>query len=328
MTADKAATEHEKTGEKAVDSGHKQVEAAEKSTLSHREEREALRGVGETLGAQIPMLGLWLNQATAGLAGVLAGAELLKQGLEVMNEPLAQANALLLAIDASRLQSAAQAASAMATALGDIQDKESDMQASFARGTTALENRLKLYDAQKDAVVKVAEAQERAFEAELDHQTALNPLLKEQNDAAKERARLQLDLLRGSSDAAKLQNEIHERSLAQAQAQFNIDFGVDKNAVTGAMGKAGGTKSDADAAKAALEQYQKSGVLGLGKLGGSISLEDAMQKLLEHQQALKQEQGGLNDPNVTGFEEREIQRIRERIELYNKGLNNTRLSKA
>jgi hypothetical protein len=81
-----------------------------------------------------------------------------------------------------------------------------------------MDERIKKYDEQRAAIIKVVEAEETAFEAELEHQTALHPEQKEANDAKKEAAKLALDSLRGQNDAAKLQFEINQREKEDASA--------------------------------------------------------------------------------------------------------------
>jgi hypothetical protein len=293
---------HEDVGKKAEESGKKQVEHAEKATLSHRELRESVSAVGRQFGG-LADVGLWLNPMTAGLAAVLALVGLLKSAIDFLAAPIEAANAALVAMDASRIKSAAESASALATSLGEIPDKESAIQAAFARGTTAMDNRIKLYDEQRAGIVKVAEAEEKAFEAELEHKVVMGSMTKEQADAAKEQAKLALDSLRGQNDEAKLQFEIQQRLEAFNAAKVRTKTGVDTNAIATAEGALAGPKSDADAAKAALNIGQNETVHH--GFFGDLKLDEAKKKLLELTETLRETKP--NDANANILIEKKYQ---------------------
>ncbi len=248
-----------KTGQEAEEAGKKQIKASEESTLSHRELREAVHGVGRAFGANIPELGLWLNNATMGLAAVLALSEGLKKYLDDLKAPIEAFNESLLAIDASRLEAAGKSASDTAAAFGEIADKESSLQSAFEQGTTALDNRIKKYDEQRAGIVRVAEAEEKAFEAELEHQSALHPEQKEANDKKKEDAKLALDLLRAQNDALKLQYEILQRTQALKAAGDRLQ-GPDQQSLWNAEQAAKGPADAAAVARTKAEQAAKESI--------------------------------------------------------------------
>jgi hypothetical protein len=244
----------------AKEASDKMVEGAQKATLSHRELRETVGAVGRQFGG-LADVGLWVNPMTAGIAAVLAAVSALKTAFEQLDAPVKQFNEAMLAIDTSRLKSAADSAQSLSEALSAIGRNNEKIQSEFNRGTTAMENRIKLYNEQTDGIQKVAEAEEKAYEAELDHQTALNPALKEQNDVKKEQARLDLDSLRGQNDAAKRQNEINELAKAFNDAKLRVESGADTAAVKVAQKAAAAPHRTADAATTAAEEAEKEPII-------------------------------------------------------------------
>lgn len=321
-TAQETGLLHQQSGEKAEEAGRETVKAGEKSTISHRELREAVHGVGRAFGEQIPGIGLWLNPQLAALAAVLASVEYLKKAWETLEAPALALNDALLALDASKLASAAESASALATALGEVADKASDLQASFDRGDTAMEDSIKLYGEKKDAIVKVAEAEEKAFEAELDHQSALNPARKEANDAAKEAARLALDSLRGQNDEAKLAFQIQQRENDFESARLRILGGNDRNAIIAAEKAAAGPEAAAKRAAAELAAAQKPAPIGIEGQYQYEDIDKARKAVLGLRQAAQEDEevGATHAAEVFAKEARDLQAVIDQRENYVKNL--------
>ncbi|HZM03449.1 MAG TPA: hypothetical protein VFC44_10515, partial [Candidatus Saccharimonadales bacterium] len=194
----------------AEEAGKKQVKAAEDTTLSHRELREAVSAVGRQFGG-LADVGLWLNPTTAALAALLAAVEGVKKVFEQLQAPVDAFNAEMLALDDSKLKSAAESASGMSESLSDIVNTEKKLQAAYESGTTAMDHRIKKYGEEQDAILKVEEAREKAFEAEIDLLAKSGAISKEEADRRKEQAQLQLDSDRGAIDQKKLRFEIDLR---------------------------------------------------------------------------------------------------------------------
>ncbi|HEX3717107.1 MAG TPA: hypothetical protein VH595_03990 [Verrucomicrobiae bacterium] len=228
-------TELDKTGKHGEEAHEKIHEGAHKSELDHRELRESVSAVAAQFGG-LADVGLWLNPMTAALAAVLFLVEKFKERLNEATEAAAQLAAQTEAVNAAQMKAFADAANSAAEAMQQLDIEQEKLNTAYARGDSAMENRVKQYAAEKDAILQVEEAKEQAFEAEIRRQAALGKISKETADATISQAKLQLDAQRGASDESKLQEEITERQKQLAAARGNLQTGKDQNAIRAAEG--------------------------------------------------------------------------------------------
>jgi hypothetical protein len=223
-------TEFEKTGKHGEEAHEKIHEGAHKVELKEREVRESVSAVAAQFGG-LADVGLWLNPMTAALATVLFLVEKFKDKINEATEAASRLAEQSEAIDAAKLKAFADAANSAAEAMQSLDIEQGKLNDAYARGDGAMENRIKQYGAEKDALLQVEEAKEEAFEAEIHRREALGKISKETGDAAIAQAKLQLDAQRGASDEAKLQDEITERKKQLSEAQGNLQSGKDQNAI-------------------------------------------------------------------------------------------------
>jgi hypothetical protein len=300
----------------AQEAGRESVKAAEKTGLSMREEREIVRETGRAFGEQIPALRLWMNEATMGFAAAITVVELFKKGLENLEGPARRATELISALNAQGFKDAADAATNIATALGEIGDKEASLRAAFERGNTALDSRIKIFNDTKSAQIQIMELEEKAFEARMSFDSKEHPQNKLANDAAVENAKFQLARAKDQGDEAKQQNEIAERSVALAKAQFAIDFKVDENAVMAAQKKADAAKKAAGEAKLRAEAAEKVPVQEV--VFGSLTAEEARNQLVRAQEQIEKDK--TEAPQLIGSDQEAIDQLEKLLAAHQKAL--------
>ena len=243
-------------GKKTEEAGKQAVEHGEKTELSHRKVKEVIRETTGALGAQIPAVGLLTEASTAGFGAIVITLELVKTAFENLEAPLNRAKELFSKLDASALKDAAEAVTNMATAMGSIVDKQSDLEAAFRRSNAAADAQLQKLNAILEAQTRIDAANEKAFESELDRQTALHPEQKEQNDARKESARLALEGRADQRKEQELQNKITTEQTAFDNARIRITGGGDARGVAAAQTAVDEAKAASDQAKIKLEGAQ------------------------------------------------------------------------
>jgi hypothetical protein len=258
------ATTHQDVSNKAQEAGHIQQDAAKKSTLSHRELREAVGAVGRQFGG-LADVGLWLNPELAALAAVLIAVEAIKRIFEQLKAPIDAANAAIQAISDAKLKAAAESARSLSSALSSIADEEDRLDAAYRTGDEAIDARIKKYDEEKSALLKLEEAKEKAYEAEIDREVALGLISKETGEALKEKARLTLDAERGATDQAKLHFEIEQRSAQLSDAQGRLNSSADLRAIGSADAAAGQTNTRFETTAAAQKSVEEGPITANGK---------------------------------------------------------------
>jgi hypothetical protein len=227
-------------------------EGAHKAELKERELKESVRAVAQQFGG-LADVGLWVNPMTAGLAAVLFLVDQIKEHFNSVSEAAAQLAEQADALESAKLKSFAESAKSAAEAMQALAIEQEKLNTAYAAGDSAMDNRVKQYAAEKDAVLKVAEAKEQAFEAEIHQRVVLGTITKEAGEAAIAQAKLAIDAQRGVSDQAKLQDEIAERKKQLAQARNNLLFGKDQDAID----RASGSESPLAAAAAQSEEAAK-----------------------------------------------------------------------
>jgi len=247
---------HDQLGDKAVESGKKELAATEKTTLGHREKREALHAVLNEFGG-FSEVGLLLSAELAPLAAILTLVRALKEAIADATAEHEKLNSAIRELDVAKLTAATTAASDFAAAIGQAVSAEQTFEQNYSQGTAAMDERIKKYAAEKDAVLAVEEAKEAAYEAEIDRQVKLNLITKEAGDAAKEAAKLALDSERGAGNQAKLQNEIDERQKRLDQASHRLSSGEDARALQSNQADVVDDAKGVAAAQKALDQSGK-----------------------------------------------------------------------
>jgi hypothetical protein len=312
-----AGEAHEQTGQKAEESGKKQVEGAEHATLSHRELRESVRAVANQFGG-LADVGLWLNPMTAALAILLTAVDAVKEKFSEWKQAIDAARAALQAIDDAKIKAGAEAAASFAAALGDIVNQEGKLDAAYKRGTAAIDARIKKYDEEKDALLKVEEAREKAYEAEIDRQVKLGNISKERGDAMKEEGRLALDAERGATDQAKLKFEIEQRASEYSGARGRIKSGADQRAYEQAKAGEAGPAETAAAADQRAKTISEGSVEAGGKSFKNLGeLKTAAQEAKDKLQDLEEVRQN-NPPPAEGTDTigEEIKALKAQSEAY------------
>jgi hypothetical protein len=212
------------TGEKAHE---KLTEGAHKTELSHRELRESLHALLNQFG-EFSEVGLLLNPITAALAAMLFIVDKLKEYFKNAAEAVLQLAEETDKINEARIKGFADAANDAAGAIQSMAIEQEKLNTAYAQSSTAMDNRVKQYSAERDAVLKVAEAKQGAFEAEIHYETELGRISKERADAVIAQSKLQLDAQRGAADSAKLGMEIEERRQELDKASFRLRTGSDE----------------------------------------------------------------------------------------------------
>jgi DNA repair exonuclease SbcCD ATPase subunit len=256
-----AATDYGKEGEKAHD---KVKEGAHKAELGHRELRESVSAVAAQFGG-LADVGLWLNPMTAALAAVLFLVEKLKERFNEATEAAENLATQTDAINIAGMKGLADAARSAAESVQALAIEQAKLNTAYADGDTAMQSRIVQYAAERDAVMKVEEAKEQAFEAEIRRQVVLVAISKDRGDAIIAQAKLELEKNKGLNDQAKLQEEITEHEKQLAAARRNLESGADENAVRSARAGESPFAQRAGASAEAAEQAAK------GKFSGSFT---------------------------------------------------------
>jgi hypothetical protein len=293
-------TEFEKTGEHGKEAHEKIHEGAAKVELKEREVRESVSAVAAQFGG-LADVGLWLNPMTAALAAVLFLVEKFKEKINEATEAASRLAEQSEAIDAAKLKAFAESANSAAEAMQQLDIEQGKLDAAYARGDSAMDNRIKNYGAEKDALLQVEEAKEQAFEAEIRRQEALGKIGKETGDSAIAQAKLQLDSQRGASDESKLQDEITERKKQLSQAQGNLQSGKDQKAIRAAESAEAPLASKAaasdEAAKAAAGgKFQQTYT---DRLGGELNFSGTVEDLKKQIQGQRQTQQAAEEQGDT-----------------------------
>lgn len=300
----KTADQHESTGNKAQDAGKKIKRAGEEGALSHRELREVVRETGDAFGAQIPMIGLWMNRTTAAIGVVLGMIELVKQGYEAAQSPVDQLNAAILAVDAANLKAAADAATAVAASIGAAIDKERDLDAEYERGTAAIDARIRKYNAEKDAILAVHKAQEEAYEALVNQQVAAGTITEEEGRRRKDIAKQGIEHEVNQAQIAKEQFELEQRrkDLRQAQANTTGANSPDQQAIDAAIEAAKKPSADAEAANAAVKEFEEAPFhtefADMEHPFGNFTIKELRKKLQETKEERERNAAGDKDQEV------------------------------
>ncbi|HEX3716581.1 MAG TPA: hypothetical protein VH595_01325 [Verrucomicrobiae bacterium] len=251
-------TELDKTGKRGEEAHEKIHEGAHKSELDHRELRESVSAVAAQFGG-LADVGLWLSPMTAALAIVLAAVERFKEVINQANEASERLAETTNAINNAGIKAFADASRSAAEAMQSLDIEQTKLNATYASGDAAMQNRIKQYGEEKDALLKVEEAKEQAFEAEIHRQVTLGQISKERGDAVISQAKLQLEAQQGANDQAKLAEEIQERQKQLAQAQRNLE-GADQAAIRTAHAKEEPLAADSARSKEAASQAEKGAI--------------------------------------------------------------------
>jgi len=200
-------------------------------------------------------------------------------------------------------------------------DTQAKLTDAYKSGDAAIENRIKLYAAEVDALIKVEDAREKAFEAEIDRQVREGKLTQAQGDAAKENARLQLDQFKGSTDQAKLQNEITERQKQLQTARKNVNSGTDQAAIDAARDAELPSAADAaDYGRQAEEAAKAKGlfrnIYGYNK---AYSMEDLKNELISTEENKKDAEA---TDDWDALHEAYLQSIKDEIKSREKNIRN------
>ena len=165
---------------------------------------------------------------TAALAAVLFLVDQLKERLTSASEAAALLAEQTDKISEARMKGFSDATNSAVEAMQALNEEQVKLNTAYVEGTAAMDARLKQYDAERDAVIKVAEAKQATFEAELHYEVELGGIGKERADSDIAQSKLQLDAQRGAADSAKLEMEIEERRQELDKASFRLRTGGDE----------------------------------------------------------------------------------------------------
>lgn len=185
----------------------------------------------------------------------------------------------------------------MRASLSAIINEEDRLDAAYRTGNTAIGERIRKYGEEKDAILAVDEAKEKAFEAEIGRRVKLGLMSKEQGEAMKESARLALDTERGATDQAKLKFEIEQRQKELDDARERLSTGADANAFAAAKTAEGGATIRLAGRQSVLESASKAeidsgfDIPGRARLFSGLPTDTKFKSVDEMQKAIQDAQG-------------------------------------
>jgi hypothetical protein len=228
-------------------------------TLSHHQLHQAIHAVGKEFGG-IGELGMLAYGGPLAAIGVLLElTNLLKKHFEEVAEAAAKVAAETRAISESSVKAMSDSAAAHRAAIAAIAEDEAKLNTAYAEGNTAMENRLTLFNEEVEGVLKVQEAREKAWEADLDQRVAAGQMDKDKAAQLKADARFQFDVLKDKGDERKMREHLVELENQQLQARAGLG-GKDQSALTAAQAAEDTAAGRAAKAKTNAEQVAKSGV--------------------------------------------------------------------
>ncbi len=213
----------------AETAGQKTSEAAEHSTLSHHHLAHAIRAVGAEFGGagELGMLAYGGQLAAIGL--LLTAVDAWKKKIKEAAKAQEALAAQIVAVSDAATKAMQDSTTAASASINQLAIEQGKLNAAYAAGDTAMQNRLKLYGEEVDGVLKVQEAKEKAYEAELDQKVALGAMSKETAEGLKAEQHLNLDIARAHGDERKLNEEITERQSELLRAKDRLN-GADQKA--------------------------------------------------------------------------------------------------
>lgn len=273
-------------------------DASEREKRSLRETREELRLLSAQAGPLGEIIRTAFSPELVGLAAFMSAIEGVRAMFAALQKQVDDYNESMRAIDAAKAKALADTTHDAAKAAADFAAAQAKLDDESASADKLMAARIKTYNDQVEAVQKVNEAQEKAFEAEIDRRASLGQITKEQAESAKSRGRLDLDAARGAIDQAKLQNEIDERQRQLDEANRRLQNGSDQRPIETANAA---RKSSAAAASDydAQIKYQLGRVIQVSDIasGNIEELKKQAQELREI--AEENEEGGTGtDPQV------------------------------
>ncbi|HEY3862588.1 MAG TPA: hypothetical protein VGO59_11945 [Verrucomicrobiae bacterium] len=247
--------ESQEMGQAGQKAGEKISEGAKEAGLSHHELKESIHAVAKQFGG-LADVGLWLNPMTAAIAATLFMVDKLKETFKQLNEVVETLALTEAAIDSAKVKAFADALREAAASTAALITEQDTLDAAYARGDTAMENRIKQYGAEKDAVMQVEAAKEAAFEAEINRQLKFGQISPARAAEMKDEAKLDLESMRGQSDQAKLEEEIKERKNKVIEANHRIINASDWESIQKAKANEASLASKAAGSEEAAKQAE------------------------------------------------------------------------
>jgi hypothetical protein len=210
-----------KMGESGKEAGEKMSHAGHEAELSHRELREAVHAVGQQFGG-LADVGLWLSPQLAALAAVLFAVDKLKEHFEELVQKEIEAAKAAREFKADSIQALADASRAAATAMSDYERSATAAANAEDRTTQAMQDQLALLAARIESQKQLAEAEEKAYETEIDRKVALHEMTQDEGERAKDIARERLRNQDSELDRQREQETIaaHQRELDEARQRL------------------------------------------------------------------------------------------------------------
>jgi hypothetical protein len=237
---DTAGTEAEedelkKLAEQAEDAHRKILDGQEKIEISHREMRESLGAVGRAFGG-LADVGLWLSPVTAALAAVLAAVNFLKEHFEALNQRIREYIDTSRQIRSDHMDAVAAATREAADAMANYARQARAAVEAQNADNQAMQDRLALNDAYMDSLKKIAEAQEKAAEAQIEHDVQSGRITQQEGERRKDIARERLQWNTANLSVQQEQQRIaeHQRQLDEANARIPAEQAARDAAVAAA----------------------------------------------------------------------------------------------